>query len=214
MYYMHLCFKQKDDKVSGFTLIEILIALFIFALVAVITTTVLRTVLNTRDGINHSMDELGELQIAMALMEQDFRQVTQRNIQTGLPNTEFSFVGVAEKVSFTRAGLVNPLMQFTKSTLQRAHYYYQDGNLYRVTSSVLDPPRETKEISKKILSHLEKFTFSFMGEQNTIYPSWPVIETQEEVITLPRAVKVYIKLKNQGEMNLLFPLVANRSKLS
>jgi general secretion pathway protein J len=195
---------------------EILIALFIFAIVAAITTTVLRSVLNTRESINNSMEELGELQIAMALMEQDIRQATNRDIQIGLSDTEPAFVGSADKVSFTHAGLVNPLMQFARSTLQRVSYYYHDGNLYRVTSPVLDPTQQTKPISKKILSKVEWIKFSFMGEQNTLHSTWPLRlnETKEEMIALPRAVKVYIKLKKQGEMNLLFPLFENTNKLS
>jgi general secretion pathway protein J len=67
-----------NSEQSGFTLIEILVAMAIFALIAVGSVTMLTAVSAQNDLSNERMQALQTMQRAMLIIERDFLQMVPR----------------------------------------------------------------------------------------------------------------------------------------
>ena len=59
---------------SGFTLIEVLIAIIIMTVIAVISTNILQSSLSSREFTNQSLERIKKINLASNLVRRDFRQ--------------------------------------------------------------------------------------------------------------------------------------------
>jgi type II secretion system protein J len=93
---------------------EILIAIFIVAIMSVIMIRGLQTVVSAKDNISRNADRLANVTLAMSLLESDLQNVINR------PITDASGVSQApvllnddawQTLDLTRAGVANPLAQ-------------------------------------------------------------------------------------------------------
>ena len=78
----------------GFTLIEVLVAVFIFALLMLAGYGSINALLRTRDGLADQNGRLRDLQFAVGLLERDLRSALARPVREGY--------GAREPVSPTR----------------------------------------------------------------------------------------------------------------
>src|SRR5690625_440889 len=108
---------------NGFTLLELLIALSIFALVSVIVFTGLQSSLDSRERTNLRADRLIEVQRALNCLRQDLEQAVPRAIrdQMGDFDPKNAFQQTLDGIAFTRGGRSNPL-GLERSSLERLGY--------------------------------------------------------------------------------------------
>ena len=98
----------------GFTLLEVLIAIAIFALLAMATYRMLDSVLQTDRGQRQQEQRLRELTRAMAAFERDLLQVRLRPVRDPLGDLLPALRGSSGRdtqLEFTRSGWRNPLGQ-------------------------------------------------------------------------------------------------------
>src|SRR5579862_1725987 len=127
----------------GFTLLEILIALFIFSIVSMIMVSGLHTVFNSQSAAEKHAAALTKLQIAFLVMSHDLEQVINRPITNAKKIVEGPFIGTHDTVTFTHAGFANPLGSLQRSTLQRTAYSLGNEQLIRSIWPVLDQTQKT-----------------------------------------------------------------------
>lgn len=192
---------QYTVKQTGFTLIEILIALFIFVIIAMIVAVGLRTVLNVRTELEKKYAEMGDLQVAFEVLQRDIAQAVPRPITDADGESEPPLLGTPVKFAFTRGGIINPLAQEKRSTLQRITYELHNGELIRITAGALDALPNTPMAQRTILSNVSALQFAYLDEHNQPRMDWPLVANQT---TLPRAVQLIITLKNHGRASRLF----------
>ncbi|MCE0723970.1 MULTISPECIES: GspJ family T2SS minor pseudopilin variant LspJ [Legionella] len=197
-----------SDKLNGFTLIEILIALAIFAILATITSSVLYNAFTTRSRVNEQSERLNELQLAISLIQQDTRQTVERPIRSNEMQLLPAFIGQTNYVEFTRDGNINPGNIEKRSTLKRVAYVCQQGTLIRRTWSSLDIINQKSYEDKLLLNRLTNCHFGYLNQNLQILPEW-----REQAVTLnqrkepfPKAIQFNMTLQDQGELNLLFVL--------
>ena len=70
------------SRQSAFTLIEILVALFIFALIAVISGQLLSRTINAQEQLQDRGDRLAQVNRAMQILQRDILQLTHRSIRS------------------------------------------------------------------------------------------------------------------------------------
>ncbi|MBO9714885.1 MAG: prepilin-type N-terminal cleavage/methylation domain-containing protein [Sphingomonas sp.] len=80
---------------AGFTLIEVMISLALFGLIAVAGLALVSGILNVREHTEVRLDRLGQLQRAMLVLENDLDQVTNGKIVSGGTDIAFTRVGPA-----------------------------------------------------------------------------------------------------------------------
>ncbi|KTD41113.1 GspJ family T2SS minor pseudopilin variant LspJ [Legionella parisiensis] len=197
-----------SKKLNGFTLIEILIALTVFAILATITSSVLYNAFTTRTRVNEQSERLNELQLAISLIQQDTRQTVERPIRSNEMQLLPAFIGQTNYVEFTRDGNINPGSIEKRSTLKRVAYACQQGTLLRRTWNSLDIINQKNYEDKILLNRLNNCHFGYLNQNLQILPEW-----REQAVTLnqrkepfPKAIQFNMTLQDQGEVNLLFIL--------
>lgn len=150
---------------SGFTLLEILIALFILTIVGMLISTGLSTIVKAKDQMDVSHKELINIQIAMTMIERDIRQMIHRPIPEGDRKTG-NVVVSNNKIEFVHAGYMNPFALFQRSTLQRVRYEMEGSNLVRRIWRDLDGPLPGPSHHEVLLQNIKYFHIKMIPSNN------------------------------------------------
>jgi len=181
------------NRQRGFTILEMAIAIGVFAIIAAISYSTLITFLDTRDQIGARHTELRQLQFLFSLLEQDIRFITRRPVRD-----EFGDIEPPLMVNPGDSQTDIELIRFTTAhpdpsspdwfRLQRVAWRFEDGNLYRVTWRVLDRDRDTPEVRRLVYEDLTQLDFSFFkrAENNALDGS----REWDDEEALPEAVEV------------------------
>ncbi|MDQ5910868.1 MAG: Type secretion system protein [Pseudomonadota bacterium] len=200
--------------VRGFTLLELLVALAVFAIMATAAYSGLRSVLFTRAAVEAQNRRLADVQLAVFRLVQDIQQATPRGIRDEYGDPEPALRGgdlLDDVLILTRAGWDNPLGQ-SRATLQRVAYRLREGRLWRLHWDVLDrggavAPRETL-----LLDQVQEFRARFLDQEDEWRNDWPPpadqsAEDQRSDPNLPpRAVEITLTLEDWGAITRLLPL--------
>ncbi|MBL8259274.1 MAG: type II secretion system minor pseudopilin GspJ [Candidatus Competibacteraceae bacterium] len=196
----------------GFTLLELLVALAVFAIMATAAYSGLSNVLATRTALEAQSRRLAAVQLAVFRLEQDIEQAAPRAIRDEYGDFQTALLGgelATDQLVLTRAGWDNPLGQ-PRANLQRVAYRFRDGRLWRLYWDVLDrgglsEPRETL-----LLDRVRDFRVRFLQAKNWL-KAWPPLASDEEQTrknreALPRAIEISLTLEDWGEITRLLPL--------
>ncbi|RKQ69214.1 general secretion pathway protein J [Litorimonas taeanensis] len=143
-------YNQAGHNQAGFTLIEMLVSLFVFSLVSVGTMTAMGSSLSMRDRVNQGMDALTQIQASRAIIRADFERLSARKRRDILGSFE-PYVLTTDTdalISFTRLGRENPGGLEPRGDAERVEYIFEDNKLIRQSWSSANPnvtaePRET-----------------------------------------------------------------------
>src|SRR6185295_10361470 len=110
----------------GFTLLELIVVLGIFAVLSVMAYGGLNSVLGVRAKVQQAMDRTAAMQKAYLRLRDDLQEVCDRDVRDGLGERTPSFQTNADGgVEFTRAGWRNPLLH-PRPTMERIAYRIDD----------------------------------------------------------------------------------------
>lgn len=132
----------KYSQIGGFTLIELVVAIGIFAVLSVIVSISLRGIIDAKDSQDESAARFAQLQLTHAFLSRDFSQVINRVNESS--SVASSFMGTKDRhasgmlVEFTRAGLINPQLIEPRSSLARVAYRVEGNTLMRLHWPTLD----------------------------------------------------------------------------
>jgi general secretion pathway protein J len=193
------------NRQRGFTLIEVLVAVAIAAILAVMAFQSMQQALQSRERIKEHAARLQALQFTMRSFVQDLSQMNARPVREPL-GLEFQPAvdgkGGTEFL-FTRGGWTNPV-GLERSTLQRVRYAVREGTLYRDYWLVLDAQIEPQPIARPLLEGVLNFKVRFMDEGRAWQNSWPPAaqsgaqRTLRELGLRPLAVELTLETKDFG----------------
>jgi general secretion pathway protein J len=193
----------------GFTLLEILLAMFVFTIISMIVVGALHTVFTTQTATEANAQRLATLQMALTLMSRDFEQAINRPITTPNGGVENAFLGSEHSVTFTHAGVVNPSGKMQRSTLQRTRYHLTQGKLIRDTWPQLDLTPQSSEQKQILLQNVEALEFEYLDQKENFQTRWPpATQDQNDASLLPQAVRVRITLAHLGKISQLYVIPA------
>lgn len=124
------------QRQRGFTLIEMMLAIAIFALLSLMASQILRSMLQSHERIQLKTGEMAQFQQALTLMERDISQATLRPAaDESLPNLrDFSVLkSTADELELVRLHWANPGALLARSSLERVRYRLQEGQLQRLS---------------------------------------------------------------------------------
>jgi general secretion pathway protein J len=192
----------------GFTLLELLVALAIFGLLATMSYSGLQAVMTQQSRTEEAADRLAELQKLYLIMQRDIEQVVLRPIRDEYGDTQPALIG-GETLQLTRAGWRNPVGR-QRSTLQRVAYAYEDKQLVRYAWLVLDRAQDSEPMVQPLSDAIESLQIRYLGADNEWKEQWPDTATANAPATaqssLPRIVEVTIEHENYGPIVWLFRL--------
>jgi general secretion pathway protein J len=196
---------------SGFTLLELLVAMFIAAIIFAMGYGAINQAVKSRVELQEQQAKLLELQTAVRVMEQDFVQLAPRPIRQPVGsdyypalmsnNTSTSSSGNATQpvVALTRAGWTNP-SGLQRPALQRVAYYFEKGTLRREYWTVLDPTQTSQPVKRDILTHLKSVSLRFYSQGQTWGPQWPLSQRPDDYPTRPVAVEITLETEDFGKI--------------
>ncbi len=196
---------NKRQRSLGFTLIEVLVAIAIFASLSVGAYQVLNQVTRSNELSQQKTQRLKELQRAVIIMDNDFRQMVARQLRSEgeAPSSlllvwQDNLLDSDDKgILFARAGWQNPQQQFPRGGVTKVGYRIRDHVLERVWWRYPDTPAGQESITRPVLSQVENWSMRFFDGK-----SWK--EDWEQGNTLPRAVWVKLTLKDYGDIERIY----------
>jgi general secretion pathway protein J len=198
-----------ERRSRGFTLIEVLVAVFIFAMMAAIAYGGYSNSTKQAEISRGQMKRLEELQTTIRLFTQDFEQLAPRPVRDVLGQTFTPALSADRRstdalVVLTRAGWSNPA-GLQRATLQRVQYVLEDGTLRREHWPVLDVTLADEPIRRELVTNVEEVRLRFMDSAKRWQEQWPVLggPPQGQTRLRPLAVEVTIKLEDFGEVTRL-----------
>lgn len=203
-----------NRTMHGFTLLELLVALAVFAIMATAAYSGLSNVLFTRAAVEQQNRQLAAVQLAVFRLEQDIQQAVPRGVRDEYGDPQPALRGgdlLDDVLILTRAGWDNPLDQ-PRATLQRVAYRLREGRLWRLHWDVLDrggplAPRETL-----LIDQVREFRARFLDQNEEWRTDWPppadtaADDHPPNPNKLPRAVEITLMLEDWGAITRLFPL--------
>ena len=161
-------------RTEGFTLIEIIVALAVFAVLGAMTAQIVGRVVSQFETLTERGGRIVELHRAMSILQRDLLQLSSRQVRDLLGDPRRPVVLQSDgTLEFTRAGWANPLGR-PRSTLQRVIYRLEDETLYRAYFLALDQPPDAEPQVQTLLtgvSRLEVFALDAAGNE---YAFWPL----------------------------------------
>ena len=198
---------------QGFTLLELLVSLAIFALIGAMAYGGLQQVLEQRQSTELRSQQLADLQKSYRIMQRDLEQVINRGIRNQFGDPVDALVGGSgyDGIEFSRAGHANPA-GFLRSDVQRVAYVPDQDTLIRRTWRVLDRAQDSLPDEEVLVEGLQQFTIRFLDDADEWRDNWPPQQTLTGgagVTGLPRAAQVEIALDDVGTLSWIFLLPQN-----
>jgi general secretion pathway protein J len=201
----------QTNQQQGFTLLEVLIASIIFAIMAVMAYGGLQNVIDNSQSSKQALNRLQQLQKCISVLNRDMLQIIPRPIRDEYGTTQPALstsTNLDYIVEFTRSGRPNPTTA-ALSTLQRVAYQLEEDKLIRLQWPHLDRTQDVEPRKSILIDNVEDVTISFLDENNVPHTQWPPLNitatnTGTTQTSGHKAIEVIIRLKDWGPIRRLF----------
>ena len=196
---------------AGFSLIEVLVAVAVFAAVSAISVALLAGALRSKEQGEAALERLAAVQRTAALLRDDIGQITARSARTaeGLTDPRLFAADVdgtepvraagrgREILVLTRTGWANPGAVQPRSTLQRVAWILEDGALYREVRAYPDAAPGLEPRRQRLIDGLSQVRLDVLAGG-----AWAnqarILADGEAIITPPEAVRLRYELAGLG----------------
>ena len=203
---------SENRGTGGFTLVEVLVAVAIFATISVIAFTGLQSSMKVHERLQVAMESASDLQLAMTVLQQDIGSLVRRPIYPAFgdsrlpafddrPPAEQGALGVYTCIlGFTTVGTV-VTKGFGNHMRRIAYCLDAEGRMIRLVWKVLDRAQDTAFSESVLLEGVE-----FLK----VRPHWPEdrVEYREGSIAwleiMPKSIEVELRLKNSKTYRRIF----------
>jgi general secretion pathway protein J len=191
---------------AGFTLVEVLVTLVVFSIMAGLAYGGLNSIARTRGALAAQQEAFRDLVRAVATLDRDLREAVARPVLGNVGQTLPSFAGSANALEFTRLGFANPQAE-TRSNLERVQYLFDDHALKRGRYLVLDRAASSAPELAVLRGEVDDFRLRYLDLGNRWSDSWPPPQTSDATLA-PRAVEWRLVTRDYGEIVRVVELVS------
>lgn len=193
-------------RTRGFTLIELMVAVAIFAAIAAIAYGSVAALLGARERLESSEARLRALQVALSTFERDLRSTVARPAREPYGDPRPALVGQRAGIALTRlrsGGLADATAQ-----TQRVGYALEGGRWIRNAWPVTDAAPSTRPLAATLLDGVDAVSLRYLDDQGRWRDVWPAasVGANAELTALPRAVDLRVSTTDVGELRRLVEL--------
>ncbi|HSW15466.1 MAG TPA: type II secretion system minor pseudopilin GspJ [Solimonas sp.] len=201
----------------GFTLLELVVVIAIFAVFSLMAYGGLDSVLGTRKRVEQALDQTGAAQKAYLRMRDDFQQLRNRPARDGYGETQAPLrTDNQGRIELTRGGWRNPLL-LPRPGMERVSYRLDDKELKRESFRVLDQAQDSKPVELVLFDDVREFRWRLLDKDREWHERWPPDDpnrTSTSQAPLPLAVELTIDSERWGKLVFLFRLGIEQVKLA
>jgi general secretion pathway protein J len=192
----------------GFTLVELLVALAIVAVIGVMALAGLSQVIDQQTAARAHAERWQAVQLAMRMIVQDLAQlhprVTREETGEAYQPSILAEPGAQFALEFSRGGWANPA-SFPRGTVLRVAYDWEDDKLVRFNWAVMDRTLATVPIRHELLEGVTNVEVRFLDAAGQWHTEWPPLRMSgpQRLAARPRAVEVALELEGLGRVTRL-----------
>jgi len=190
---------------SGFTLLEILIAVMITAIMASMAYTGLNSILDSSHHTQSRDERFTRIQLSMNYLVRDLRHLLDRSSRDSFGESHPAIetpVDGSYLISFSRTGWNNPADK-NRSHLQRVAYALEEGELVRYHWNHIDQGPGAEPYRMVLLDQVDTLGFEFLDEKLDGGQEWPPIDLTDEErnsAPLPAGIRLRLTLPDWGPL--------------
>ncbi|MDF2184879.1 type II secretion system minor pseudopilin GspJ [Grimontia hollisae] len=202
-------YRQSKGKGTnqGFTLIEVLLALMIFATLSVAANQIFRNVINSNVQTEEVGNALKSLQRTLLIMDSDFRQMLARQYRNGSDEAKEALLefgddlldSESQGIRFVRGGWINPQQLFPRGEVVKVGYRIQDETLERIRWMYPDNSSALEPAAMPLMEGVTGLRFEVLGDDG-----WKT--EWEAPLSMPRAIRVTLDTERYGELTRIYLL--------
>ncbi|HEI8865503.1 TPA: type II secretion system minor pseudopilin GspJ [Serratia odorifera] len=184
-----------NDRQKGFTLLEMLVAIALFALLSLMGYQILYGVSQNQQVTHRHNQRLGEVQWLFRLLEHDLANARLRSERTA--DLQLLNDGQSTTLTLLKNHWRNPGGWFARSELEKVRWQFADGCLERIslhqpegTPATLRPPRAR-------LEHVQGIRWRFWSQGQWV-TQWPLPDR------LPEGVELRLETRDLGVLTRQF----------
>jgi len=199
---------MKRMRQSGFTLIEIMVAVAIFSVMSIIAWGALGRSLADAEMLTARMDRLQAIQRSVRYLTTDLAQAAPRSVRNEIGDTQLpailSSIAGDFALEVTHGGWGNPA-GLPRGTQQRSAYRLEEDKLVRYHWNVLDRTYSNEPVATELLDNVESLFFRFYSDAGDPSEIWPPqgVGIGNTSRIRPRAVEIVLSLGDAGEITRL-----------
>lgn len=193
-------------RARGFTLVEVLVALFVLAIIAVAAFRGLNAVVDARNAVAQETRKWQGLMFFFSRMEQDIAVAVRRPVRDRSGAQQPEWIGHAVPVApddgqliLTRAGVQDE--QGAQVGPQRIGYRLERDTIYLMRWMALDQPADGEPRRYPVLEGVSEFHLRYLGADGLWNEQWPV---PGQTGGIPAAVEVRLTLAGGQPITRLF----------
>jgi type II secretion system protein J len=179
---------------KGFTIIEVLISLVILSMIAIVSSNILKSSLNTEQETSLQLNSIKELNLASTIIRRDLRQIVNVNSKDFYGNNLYgTFISQINSQSLMFNSNIKSLSDEV-SPIKRIQYELDDNSLIRKQYFSSNPYGQDDFTKIELIKNIDNLRFSFFHE-NSWHQSWPVSLVASKKI--PMLIKIEFTKKNK-----------------
>ncbi|HSX60283.1 MAG TPA: type II secretion system minor pseudopilin GspJ [Tahibacter sp.] len=187
----------------GFTLIEVLVATAVFAIMSGLAWGGLNAVIRAREALVAEQQDFAHTLRAVGMLERDLLGAVARPVRGNYGEPLPALQGDGDHLELTRLGFASSLVD-ARSSLERV-VYQQDGNtLKRGRYAVLDRAAGSLPEFTNVRDRVRRLHLRYMDAQGRWLDAWPRRDDKPDA--LPRAIEFRLDIDGVGEIGRLIEL--------
>ncbi len=194
---------------AGVTLLEVMIALLIIAMLSTAGVAILSTTLGFKEQFDAAEARLRQLELARAVIKTDLAQIVLRPTrdETGARREYLAVIGSdvpgAPMMAFTRAGWENPDGREARGSVAYVEYFVRDDALIRRSGARVDAHSQTPFVERTLLSGVSSVDVASSLEGRW-YAAYALEAGENAEDELPEMVELTMELEGVGPLRQLF----------
>ena len=202
--------KTWAHKHQGFTLLEVLIALSLFAVLCTMAFGGLDQLLSQHQQLQKKQQRFVDLQSAIQVLERDFSQMEPRSIRDAFGDAETALKGNLTPeftYALTTKTWFNP-HHVQGVLLQRISYQLQGQTLWRSYYPQLDAGIGNLPVRYTLMDKVTDFKVRFLPQQQQWIDYWPPTNPQGKANPrqLPKAIEIQLSTADLGTIKRLIEI--------
>ena len=190
---------------NGFTIIEVLVSLVILSMIALVSSNILKSSLETEQETSQHLNYIKELNLASTIIRRDFRQIVNVTSKDFYGNEMYgTFISPINTQSLMFNSNIKSLSDEV-SPIKRIRYEFENKTLIRKQYFSTNPYDQDDHTSIELIDNIDDLKLTFLYE-NAWHESWPIsLITSKKIPTL---IKIEFSKQNKDYSWIIDPNIS------